>query len=168
MPLFRKKRIHFNKRFWMFTGVTIIALVAGYFGKSYYDTYHDRPLAKGLQYIGRYYNSPCFFGQCYGPTTEAYYYATDIKPQDVVKLFPGWKVDKAIATKSGIGRDSIISSIGYNLVRTKTGTSSFYRYIADKEKVTEEKHLLSSDKRYIIEIWSEDSNGYDNYSVLRQ
>ncbi len=159
------------KKVWVIIScITAVILIffGAFLGKSFYDTYHDRPLANGLQYLGRNYNSPCYLGQCYGPTSEAYYYGTNVKPEDIVDLFPGWKIDKTGTTDETIWDSNDESNITYyNLVNTKTGKESSYEYIANKQVAMQAGHLLANDKKYIIRIWSDDSNGYNNYAALR-
>ncbi len=140
----------------------IIAIVGVFLGKSLYDTYHDRPLADGLQYIGRDYNSPCYFGTCYGPTTETYYYATDIVPDDIIKLFPDWKVEEAIKGDEVLRNQDTSYTVGYNLINSRSGAHAFYEYIANSTKTISTSHLIKTDKKYIIFIPRED------YDTLRK
>lgn len=153
-----------NKQFLLIGSIVLLifVMVGILWGKSYYDTYHDRPLASGLQYVGRNYNSPCYLGTCYGPTTEIYYYATDIKPDDVVKQFPGWKIDKVDKGDEKLWNQDTSYTEGYNLTNPSSGTQAFYEYIADNNKVISASHLIKTNKKYIILIPRED------YDILRK
>ncbi len=153
---------HLNiKKFLLITFSVVVGLIALFFAKQYYDTYHDRPLAKGLQYVGRDYNNPCFFGQCYGPETETYYYATDIEPKGIVKLFPGWKVGETGESYIFLRDGTTTDSRGYNIVNSKLNKNSFYSHVLDKGLVTKKSSLLSNSKAFIISISRED------YDLLR-
>ncbi len=158
-----KKRFNI-KKFLLITVSIALILIALFFGKQYYDTYHDRPLAKGLQYVGRDYNNPCFFGQCYGPETEILYYATDIEPKGIVKLFPGWKVKKVNEGTSILWHNKRDASRkrAYTLEKQLNGDIGVYRYLIDKDKVISDSRLLPTNKKYIIQVWR------DSYDKLRQ
>lgn len=146
------KKKPLSKKFWIIAGVIILVLVAGYFGKSYWDTYHDRPLADGLQYIGRDYNSPCFLGDCYGPTTEIYYYATNIEPKDVVKLFPNVRLVEVTHVNRSLWNNKGSSEVyGYNF-KTHDGALGGYSHVVDKNAVISASRLLPTDKAHIIKI----------------
>lgn len=145
-----------------YIAMAIFVIMGVLLGKSLYDTYRDRPLANGLQYTGRDYNSPCFLGQCYGPTTENYYYATDIKPDDIVKQFPGWKVNEVDKGDEKLWNQDTSYTVGYNLTNPSSGAHAFYEHIADNNKVTSASHLIKTNKKYIILIPRED------YDILRK
>ena len=151
-----QKQHKFNKKYWIITGV-IIALMMGYFGKSYWDTYHDRPLAKGLQYIGRDYSSGCAIAIikfiCTSPETEYLYYGTDIEPKNVVKLFLGWKVEKVLHVRQDLNDNRNSSEVdAYNLINRQSGDTGYFGYIKDKKAVISASRLLPSDKKFIISI----------------
>lgn len=159
------KRKHFNKTPWLIAIAIVALLVAGYFGKVYCDTYHNRPLADGLQYVGRDYSSGCAIEiikfMCTSPKTEYLYYATDVEPKDVVKLFPGWKVEKVLHVRQGLNDNKSSSEVdAYNLINRQSGDAGYFGYIKDKKAVTSASQLLSSDKKFIISINARD---YDKF-----
>ncbi|MGB4762135.1 MAG: hypothetical protein WBP12_02125 [Candidatus Saccharimonas sp.] len=150
----------------LITAATIVAFaaIALFVVKPLYDTYHDRPLADGLDYIGRDYSTACIpMLRCFGPTTESLYYATDIPPDEVVALLKGWEVTSVIEAEDYLrGQQATSWGKGYQLKGEASDITSYYGYIADKPAVTKASRLLPTNKKYIIVI-----NG-DDYEMLRQ
>lgn len=129
-----------------------------------YDTYRNRPLADGLQYVGRDYNTACLpvLG-CFGTTTENLYYATNTPPDKVINQLDGWKVtDTHHAVDELWGSQETSNATGYQIKNTASDETSYYGYIEDKAAVTKASRLLPNDKRYIIVIRGQD------YEMLRQ
>lgn len=137
------------------TAVVATLIVVDQRQRAHEETYRNRPLAAGLKYIGRDYNHPYvpFVGDV-GPTTEIYYYATDVEPKSVVKLFPGWEVKEITRINRSLWNSQQSSDIhGYNLVNAKTGEQATYSHILDKDAVISASKLRPTEKKYIIRIW---------------
>lgn len=140
------------KKFWLIFFLSItLALIIVSVGTSLYDTYHDRPLAKGLNYIGREYNSGCLPLRilCTSPESEFLYYATDIEPDKVVGLFPGWRVEKV--GEENIPIPSYKGSARYYVLRSlDSQRSAGFAYFLNSEAVRSDFKLLPTQKQYTI------------------
>ncbi len=152
------------KKFWLIFASSIVVIIGILLGSSLYETYHDRPLAKELQYVGREYNSGCSLFRiiCASPESEFLYYATEKKPDDVVGLFPGWKLENKQESLWPLAKDRI-EDIVYSLVSADgTRLATGYYYFPNKNQMTNELHLLPTTKPYIIMVNREE------YDILRQ
>jgi hypothetical protein len=162
-PLSPQKRHFSTKRFWLISLAAIVFIIGICAGTSLYDTYRDRPLAKGLDYVGRDYNSGClpFRILCTGPETEFLFYATEINPVDVVDLFPGWKLDRQAEGLWHLPGGQT-DEHAYLLVSTDGANNAAFSHFSHKDRVTSELHLLSTNKPYLIMV------DKDEYTALRQ
>ena len=159
-----KKKKPFYKKSWPIVTIVllVISLVAAFLvvnqsQAAYDETYRDRPLAVGLEYIGRDYNHPYvpFVGDV-GPTTEIYYYATDTEPKDVVKLFPKWKIEEVKRERRGLQDDNVSDAYKYTLINETSGRRSAYTHIVDTSSVIKASKLKDSHRKYIIQIWRQE------------
>ncbi len=152
------------KKFWIIFTSSILLIIGILLGTSLYETYHDRPLAKGLDYIGRDYNSGClpFRILCTGPESEFLFYATNVKPEDVAGLFPGWKLEgkgESLWYLPQVQVDILVFSLVSN---DGTRLVAAYDYFSDKDPAIRQLNLLPSDKKYLIMVDSE------KYKILHQ
>ncbi len=152
------------KKFWLIFASGIIVIIGILLGSSLYETYHNRPLTKGLDYVGRQYNSGClpFRILCTGPETEFLFYATDVKPENVGDLFPGWKIESKQDSLWYLPKTQV-ENVLFSLTSPKdTQLKAGYYYFPDKKLPTQELNLLPNSKSYIIMIDREE------YNVLSQ
>ncbi len=148
-----------SRKLWIILGI-IVLIVIGFAAKQLYDTYHDRPLATGMQYVGRDFSSGCLIGLlkfgCDYAYSESFYYATDTPPMNIIRLFPGWKIEKVKDDKQVLRNGLISDSVGYWITNKTSNRKSFYEYIHNKADVISASHLLKTDKKYIIVVPKED------------
>ncbi len=153
-----RQKLSSYKKFWLIFAGSIIILLSTVLGFSLYETYHDRPLAKGLDYVGREYNSGClpFRIFCTSPETEYLYYATDINPDEVLTSFSGWRLESKKKGAWEFPKEQA-QHYTYNLVASD-GSLAAYSYFPDKEQANRVVQLLPSKKQYIIMVNREEYN----------
>jgi hypothetical protein len=152
-----------TKKFWLITLCVVLGVVGITIGKSLYDTYSDRPLAKGLEFIGREYNSGCapFRILCYGPESEFLFYATEINPDEVINLFPGWKVEKV--GEENIPIPSYMGKARYYVLRSEDNhKSAGFAYFFNTNAVRADFKLLPNQKTSTLRF------DRASYEALRQ
>ena len=141
----------------IFLGFGIFFSVKAY---DHYETYRDRPLAEGYEYVGRDYTSNCFINfikihsLCFIAETDRYYYTTDSDPADLIKTAPKWAMGSNGESKRSVWNDpnTFTKAHYYNADNIQSGEHIYYEALYDTKAVTKASNLKPSDKRYIVSI----------------
>lgn len=166
------KRLLWTSEVRMLLGITIgvFAIVGLFKIYGYWDNYRDRPLADGFTYVGRDYESGCDLFICMGSRNEALYYATDVEPEDLDKIFEKWRIKNYFSIED----NSIHIGQSYrcvNLVKLghegDTGTSTSACYVQDTGRAYKDLHLHNMHKKYLIELVHQGSSS-SAYDLLRR
>lgn len=131
---------------------------------SHHETYKDRPLANGYQYIGRDYQNPCLVNYmtvgmgCFIAETDSYYFATNHDPATLTSSIPGWQLGANGETERKIWKQpNIFTKIHYyNAYNTKDLTHIYYEAYSDTQLIIKNSQLQQTDTRYIILVSRDD------------
>ncbi len=140
----------------IFLGFGIFFSVKAY---DHYETYRDRPLAEGYEYVGRDYRDSCIIRfiridyLCHVMEVEEYYFATDNPPEELAVKIPGWSVGERSTNQVYLWDNSLSPTEVFNIYGTTNGAphASYVSYL-DHEAVIRASNLKNTEKKYIISI----------------
>ena len=117
--------------------------------------YWPRPLADGFRFVGREYNSGCLITPvisiglyCTGSGHAYDYYATNIAPEDILKAFHGWEINKEETGKYNLSYALTVALVKYD--GNRISDRKYILYLDEKPIFGGLTLLLPSSEKYIV------------------